>query len=117
MAVPLIEMTEAEWNAEGEARFGADRMRWKFKCPVCGHIASAQDWKDAGASSGAVAFSCLGRWMETPRRAFEEKGKGPCNYAGGGFFRLNPVKVRQANGEEFRLFEFAEKENACELAR
>lgn len=57
-------MTHAEWLAEATRRFGDDPMAWKFVCPSCGHIASVQDWKDAGAPEGAVAFSCIGRYSD-----------------------------------------------------
>lgn len=86
-------MTKDEWEAEGIELFGEDRMDWKFVCPVCGYVASVRDWVEAGAPEGAIAFSCIGRWLDTPRDAFEEKGEGPCNYAGGGLFPLNPIDV------------------------
>lgn len=100
-------LTHAEWKSEGERRFGADAMAWKFVCPVCKHVATPADWKAAGAGESAVAFSCVGRWLERSRNAFEEEGRGPCNYAGGGLFRLNPVIV-DFNGNEHAVFEFAE---------
>lgn len=92
MPTQRVTMTEAEWNAEGERLFGKDRMQWRFECPCCHHIASVEDWQKAGASEGEVAFSCVGRHSKEPRDAFA-KGAGPCNYAGGGLFRLNPVTV------------------------
>lgn len=106
-AAPQRRMTEAEWNAEGERRFGTDRMKWRFVCPSCGYIASVQEWKDAGAGSGAVAFSCVGRWLKKCSEAFLNNG-GPCNYAGGGLFKINPVLVAPEGslvGNE--IFDFA----------
>lgn len=94
-------MTREEWMAEGTRRFGVDQMKWKFICPACKHVASVQDYADAGASSNVVAFSCVGRWMNKPRDAFGE-GPGPCNYAGGGLIGLNPVEV-----DGGRYFDFA----------
>lgn len=96
-----------EWHKEAERRFGSDKMKWRFKCPVCGYSASVQDYKDAGAPEGAVAFSCIGRYTRAAREAFVKGGKGPCNYAGGGLFRLNPVQVGEI---EERAFDFAEVE-------
>lgn len=92
-------MTKAKWHAEGVRRFGDDEMKWRFVCPSCGHIASVQDWKDAGASSGQVAYSCIGRNLPNP----VEMGvkPGPCNYAGGGLFKLNPMDV---DGEGYFAF-------------
>lgn len=96
-------MTVEEWNAEGCRLFGGNKMDWSFVCPCCGHVASTRDYEAAGAPSTAVAFSCVGRWTEKPRGAFE-KGPGPCDYAGGGLIGLNPVEV----GDNGRVFAFAE---------
>lgn len=101
-------MTREEWYAEGRKRFGGDMMTWRFVCPVCGHIASVNDYKDAGAPEGAIAYSCIGRYIsDTPRQAFGGKGNGPCNYAGGGLFKMNPVQI---DGEE-NVFEFAPEQS------
>ena len=93
-----------DWRAEAELRFGADPLSWRFVCPVCKHEASVADWKAVGASEGEVAFSCVGRHQMNARKAFEETGKGPCNYAGGGLFRLNPISI---TGREHIVFDFA----------
>lgn len=95
-------MTHAEWKAEAVRRFGPDSNEWRFVCPCCGHVASVKDWRAAGAKDGEIAFSCIGRRAATAREAFD-KGKGPCNYAGGGLFKLNPTEV---DGEKY--FAFAE---------
>jgi hypothetical protein len=100
LASPL---TTAQWEAEGTRLFGPDKLAWRFVCPACKHVAAASDWRDAGAPEGAVAFSCVGRWTPNPRDAFtNDNTPGPCNYAGGGLFRLNPVPV-----EDHQLFAFA----------
>jgi hypothetical protein len=98
-------MTKAEWEAEGERRFGKDMMRWRFVCPSCGHIASVQDYKDAGAPVGAIAFSCVGRWAGAGDENTFKKAGGPCNYAGGGLIGLNPLEVGDG-----RYFDFAPQE-------
>lgn len=96
-------MTRDEWEAEGQRRFGPDHMAWRFVCPVCKYEQSAQDYKDAGAPSNAIAFSCVGRWMPKAKQAFEDNDTGPCNYAGGGLFRLNPLDV-----DGSKVFDFAD---------
>lgn len=101
-----VKMTESEWIAEGERRFGPDRMKWRFICPSCGYVASVQEWKDAGAQGGAVAFSCVGRYTGS-RKELGDKTGGPCNYAGGGLFRLNPIEITHSGGTT-HLFAFAE---------
>ncbi len=98
-------VTYTEWKAEGESLFGPDRLKWRFVCPACGHVASVQDWREIGAAEECIAFSCIGRWIKGSRQAFG-KGGGPCNYAGGGLFRLNPVTVITKDGDGAPIFEF-----------
>ncbi len=106
MASTITRMTIAEWKAEAVRRFGEDPMRWAFVCPSCGHVATVQDWMDAGATESAVAFSCVGRWIAADdAKTFKREG-GPCNYAGGGLFKLNPVIVTYDGGEH-EVFDFA----------
>lgn len=95
-------MTYQEWHDKGVKLFGEDKMKWAFVCPSCGHIATVQDYHDAGAPVSALAYSCVGRWQEKRAEALQGPGSGPCNYAGGGLFRLNPVEV---DGEFY--FDFA----------
>lgn len=101
-------ITYADWLAEARAKFGDDSMQWRFQCPSCGHVASVADWRAAGATEGEVAFSCVGRRTGAPdERTFAYRG-GPCQYAGGGFFRLNPVTVTNTpSGQDTTVFEFA----------
>jgi hypothetical protein len=108
-------MTHEEWLAEGKRRFGPHMQRWQFVCPACGHVASVQDWQDAGAPETAVAFSCVGRWVKPDllkpvREAFGGEGPGPCNYAGGGLFAINPVEVHRED-KTHRVFDFSEPED------
>ena len=101
-----VAYTRGEWLAEAKRRFGDDPMGWRFICPSCGHIASVGDWKAAGATEGEVAFSCVGRRMENSTELGQ--APGPCNYAGGGLFRLNPVTVTKDDGNTVDMFAFAE---------
>lgn len=100
-----------DWQAEAVRRFGPDQMKWKFMCPSCGHVASIQDWKDAGGTEGEVAFSCIGRHIKGSGDILNKKK--PCNYAGGGLFRLNPVSIQ---GIPDGVFDFAPIEQAPVIA-
>jgi len=103
-------MTRDEWLAEGRRLFGDDVLQWRFVCPSCGHVASVQDWKDAGAPEGAVAFSCVGRYTGAGGEKTFAKSGGPCDYAGGGLIGLNPVEVGGT-----RVFAFATPDmSSCE---
>jgi hypothetical protein len=95
-----------DWRAEAVRLFGVDAMAWRFVCPGCGHVASAADWKAAGAPSRAIAYSCVGRWLPDARDWLHGKGPGPCNYAGGGLFGINPVAVDR-DGITSHVFAFA----------
>lgn len=81
-------MTRKEWEVEGRRLFGPDIMRWRFVCPACGTVQSVQDYKDAGAPSSVVAFSCVGRYIKEHRRAFGGKpvAPEPCDYPGDRLF-------------------------------
>jgi hypothetical protein len=102
-------MTHKEWLAEAERRFGKDSLKWKFVCPSCGHVASTEDYKKAGARPENVGFSCVGRWTLESKKAFGKDGT-PCNYAGGGLIRLNPITVLLDDGGESQVFAFADAE-------
>lgn len=99
--------TEAQWKEITTKRFGEDPLQWKFICPVCKYVASVAEWKEAGAPEGAVGFSCVGRWKKLKRDAFDGSGPGPCNYAGGGLFQLNPIYVERPDGKVIRVFDWA----------
>jgi hypothetical protein len=108
-----LTLTVEEWRAEAIAKFGPDEMQWKWVCPSCGHVCTTQDYKDAGAKSGAVGYSCIGRFIQHGSRekvheAFGKKDGGPCNYAGGGLIGINPVTVIDEQGGKHHMFAFAD---------
>lgn len=98
----------AAWLSEARRRFGDDKMKWAFLCPSCGHRATVADWKEVGATEGEIAFSCIGRHI----KGAGELGcsPGPCNYAGGGLFALNPVSITLEDGGVTTRFAFADPE-------
>ena len=91
-------------------------MDWKFVCPSCRHVASVKDWKDAGAPEGAIAFSCIGRYTGAGGDKTFRGAGGPCDYAGGGLFGLNPVEV-SLNGEVLWLFAFADQDHKEDMGK
>ena len=103
-------VAHADWKAEAVRRFGPVSLKWRFVCPVCGHVAATEDWMKVGAEEGEVAFSCVGRHLPGSKQAFEQKGDGPCTYAGGGLIKVNPVTVFMPDGVEHKVFEFADAE-------
>jgi hypothetical protein len=109
----LIEISHADWIARAKELFGDDPLAWRFVCPSCGYVASIADYKAAGAPRSAVAFNCIGRYTGATQE-IGTQGGGPCNYTGGGLFRLNPVTVRFEDSAKAQVFAFAE---ACGAGR
>lgn len=104
-------MKKSEWFQKGKKLFGENMMEWKFICPSCGNVASVLDYKNAGAPSGAIGFSCVGLWLPEQKEAFSKKPLGiPCNYSGGGLININPIEV---DGRKY--FDFAPLSNNLEI--
>lgn len=99
-----------EWDRRGRELFGYDMKEWKFKCPVCGFIQSFNDFLKAGVdykdAEKLIAFSCIGRVLKDCPGKIGNR-KSPCDYAGGGLFKLNPVTVVTFEGKEHSVFDFA----------
>jgi hypothetical protein len=103
-------MTLAEWLAEGERRFGPDKLKWRFVCPGCGHVQAVEDFrpfKEQGATAESSYFNCIGRYAGPRRRAFGGKGDGPCDYTSGGLCDLRQVAITTPDGKEQGAFDFA----------
>lgn len=104
--------THPELLAEGKRRFGEDFMQWKFKCPACGHVASAQEIKDAGGNPETQAyFCCIGRFKGagSPNKEHNENG---CNWTAGGLFGTlgRGITVVTPDGKEHHIFDFADED-------
>jgi len=103
-----IVYTREEWLAESVRRFGEDVNNWRFICPSCGYIARVKEWRDLDAHN-STAISCIGRYTNPPsKQTIFSKTGGPCNYAGYGLFKLNPIKVvtKEDDGSEHDSFAF-----------
>ena len=100
-----FKINEADWRSEGHKRYGDKITDWVMRCPLCKIETKVQEWLDHDAPN-QVAFSCIGRAKGSKREALAS-GEGPCNYAGGGLFRLNPVTVVFPDGSESEYFDFA----------
>jgi hypothetical protein len=105
-------MTKDEWDAQGQRLFGPDKLKWRFKCPVCGNVQTPEDfmpYKELGATPESALKECIGRYSGAKSVNLSGK-KSPCDYAGYGFFKLSPVRVQDGE-HEYHVFAFAEPEN------
>jgi hypothetical protein len=99
-----------EWQKQAVIRYG----EWRnvlFRCPICGHVAGVEEYINAHAPDGAIGFSCIGRFTGAKRKAFGGSGDGPCDYAGGGLFPVNPVHlIDEKDGKHLmEIFDFADR--------
>lgn len=109
-----VKMTYEDWMAKGKELFGDDMLQWKFVCPGCGQVQTAEDfrpYKDKGASPESARIECIGRYTNGKSWAFRnhKDRTQPCDYAGYGFFNICPVVVATEGGEIYS-FAFAENE-------
>ena len=107
-----IEMTQAAWHNEAIKRFGPDESKWRFVCPLCGHVAAVEDYrkhKDKGAQPHSAYQECIGRY-EGAGGLLEDKVPCPCDYAGYGLIRLSPIIVTLPDGKTTESFAIAEPE-------
>ena len=106
-------MTQREWMEEGKRRFGEDFMNWKFQCPMCGHIASIREFRDAGADNPNSAYQeCIGRY--TGKGSPQKDDSSGCNWAAYGFLGIPNGKgiivISDDDGTGPDCFDFAEGE-------
>ena len=102
--------TQNEWVEEGMRRFGKDWKKWRFKCPMCGHEASIEEYKAAGAKDPNCAYrECIGRY--TCKGSPKEGDSSGCNWAAYGLFGIPKGGVIVLTGEEEgkHIFDFAEE--------
>lgn len=100
-----------DWKAEGERRFGKDLMKWKFRCPMCGHVAAVQEFADLGAKDPANSAyeECLGRY--TGKGSPKEGDCSGCNWAAYGLLGIPKGGTYVFTGEDTgaHIFDFAEE--------
>lgn len=108
----IFESVEA-WKAEGERRFGPNLNNWKYKCPMCGHVASVQDFKDLGVEDPAnTAYEeCIGRY--TGKGTPQKGDSSGCNWAAYGLLGIPKGGTYIFTGPEkgAHIFEFADEYN------
>lgn len=101
-------MEKEEWLKEGKKRFGEDFMKWRFRCPMCGHIASVKEFIEAGADDPNCAYQeCIGRYKDAPvtgdtRQCFWTA------YGIDGLLNGKGIIVIEDDGKGTKCFDFAD---------
>lgn len=103
-----------EFMEEAKKRFGPDKKKWKFVCPVCKTAQTAYDLLAVGVQkdkiSEYIGFSCIGRW--TDAGSFYDKKRSPiavgCDWTLGGLLRIHEIEIRKKDGSTFPIFDLAE---------
>lgn len=98
-----------EWQEEGKKKFG-DLKNWAFKCPACGHVATVQDFLDAGGDINDSYQNCIGRINGKGENGMKGKDKGyGCNWAAYGLFgtlgKGRVITITTPEGKEVELAE------------
>ncbi len=107
-SIQVYESVE-EWQEEARRRFGGDFLKWKFVCPMCGHVASIGDFKEAGADSPDAAYKeCIGRY--TGKGSPQKGDSSGCNWCAYGLLGIPKGGALVKNGEYYQhVFDFAEE--------
>lgn len=112
---PPRRLTQAEWLAEGKARFGENTRKWRFVCPICKHVQSMEsvlamrEDMTPSEAEGYVYFSCEGRFAPGSGKAFGKTVPDPkigCDYTLGGLFKIARVEVVTPEARILPVFEF-----------
>ena len=98
-----------EWKAEGERRFGKNVGKWKFKCPMCGHVAAVEDFEGKAEDPANVAYvECIGRYEG--KGSPKEGDSSGCNWCAYGLFGIPYGGSLVKQGErKTHIFSFAEE--------
>lgn len=88
------ELTLAEFVAEARKRFGDDPMKWAFRCPNCGDVATPADFPH---DPHRIGQECAGR---------HHAGRG-CDWAAYGLIS-GPWFVTMPDGSEVGSFPLAD---------
>lgn len=94
-----------KWREKGKELYGEDAKKWKFRCPMCGHIQTAEDFRNNNLDpDGRVYYSCIGRWV---------RGSG-CDWTLGGLLTVHTLEIITEDGNKVPVFEFADDPDAPE---
>lgn len=92
-------LTFNDWVAEGEKRFGKEKLDWKFVCPNCGHVQTMRDFQNADIDPQRAYQVCASR--------YNIGGKSTCKWSAGGLFCKEGQWVISQDYTPVLIFSFA----------
>jgi hypothetical protein len=97
----MRELTLLQFHEEGH------KCGFRFVCPLCGNVATPDDFTALGANADRAAQQCLGR-LQMPMAKWQE-GKLLCDWAAYGLFKTmgKGMIVVMPNGGKIETFAFA----------
>lgn len=112
------QLTQAELVSEATERFGADPIKWAFRCPSCGDTANGEDFRQALAdnprkhragadviASDIVGQECIGRTLGALAKRQTYTGRG-CDWVAYGLFG-GPWTIALPDGRSMHAFPLA----------
>lgn len=106
----VITISENDFYKLGEKMFGPDKSKWKFKCPICGHVQSMESVERHYVSEhGRSKFEAVKKYIyvyyNCEGRTNPSHG---CNYSTGGLFKLGKMfeVISEKQGEENKILTF-----------
>lgn len=113
------QLTQAELIAEATDRFGADPIKWAFRCPSCDDTANGEDFRQALAdnprkhrsgadliASDVVGQECIGRTLGALAKGNGKYTGRGCNWAAYGLFG-GPWTIALPDGRSMHAFPLA----------
>lgn len=100
-----------EWKETGKKLYGDEPINWKWKCPACGHVASAMDFQKLNTDPSRAYQECIGRVNGKGTSNGEDNGNG-CKWTAFGLFKTlgKGINIVTEDGHEVEVFKYANAE-------
>lgn len=104
-------ITQDQLVTEARAAFGDEPEAWAFRCPNCGDVAVARDFREAGADTARLGQECVGRSLGaltgTPTTdAGKSIASRGCDWTAYGLFH-GPWFIEMTDGKRVPCFALA----------
>lgn len=104
----MRQLSAEDWLAEGVVKFGSQREKWRFQCPVCQGIQSGEDfilYRGMGAQTSTSYQQCIGRFNGHK----DDESLPGCLFSVSTQPENAPVEIEYGPGHTMRVMEFADE--------